>query len=50
LLFREETYIILSPHGGDDADEDDIMYNRSFFIVAARDAMHCVSTGLIMQI
>ena len=25
LLFRVETYIILSPYGGDDADEDDVV-------------------------
>ena len=25
-----ETYIIWSPHGGDVADGDDVMYNRSF--------------------
>jgi len=32
LLFRVETYIILSPQSGDGAGADDIMYNRSFFV------------------
>jgi len=41
LLFRVETYIIYSPPSGDDADGDDVVYNRSFYLLGA--AKCCVS-------
>jgi len=37
-MFRVETYIICTPHGGDGANGDGIMYNRSFFFAIGK---HC---------